>query len=435
MKNQRLAVLIMALLVSATPSWALTTEARAATLERIAALIEKNYVYQDKASAIAAAMRGWKNDPEIEKAADERQFAAILTERLQPKDRHFAIEWSPPKAGQGSLPSPDAAAAFERQANYGFDRVERLPGNIGYIRLSYFSDFDVALSGDKAPAARKAAEAALAFVANTDAVIFDLRLNGGGSPAMIDLLLSAFFGDKPVLLNRFLHRGQDKLEDFTTLANFSGLRRPSVPLYVLVSGRTASAAEEFTYDVQTQKRGTIIGETTAGAANPGDRFDAGEGFSIFISTGAAVNPITGTNWETVGVTPGILVDSSDALARAEAEALKTILAGAKPGTDTTEVRWSLEQAQAEVSHPATPPLTDFAGVYGDRKLFVKDGALIYKRNRAPALKLVALGGDKFGLQDFPDTRILFTRNGKGRVDSLTVTDPYGGDHLYRRTGD
>jgi retinol-binding protein 3 len=413
----------------ATPAdAALTAQSRAALIERTASLISDHYVFPDKAASIATTMRGWKRDREITATTDERRLASILTERLRHFDGHFTLRFSP---GTRADAAPDTD--FERRTNYGFDEVRRLPGNIGYIRLSYFADFDVTLTGTNLPPARKAAEAALALVANCDAVVIDLRQNGGGSSTMIDLLLSGFFGPRPVLLNRFHWRDGNRNEDTSTLANFTGTRRPDVPLYVLTSARSASAAEEFSYDVQTQHRGTLVGETTAGAANPGDTFDAGGGFSIFISTGTAINPVTGTNWERTGVHPDIAIAADDALPRAEGEALKAILVRTAPGPAETAIRWAMEQAESQATHPATPSLADFAGRYGDRSVLLREGALYYVRGMSR--RLIPLGGDAFGIADAPEIRLTFRRGGTGRVESLSLSDAGGGTMLFARSAD
>lgn len=424
----KLAVAVFFALV-AVPAAAFGPDQRSATLDSIAGLIEKNYVYKDKATAIAAEVKSWKNDPAVTAIADEKRLAALLSERLRQKDRHFVVLF-----GAGSAASRDAKAEAdgERRANYGFVRLERLSGNVAYIRLDYFADFDVKATGNKTPPARKVGEAALAFAAGSDAVIFDLRSNGGGSPAMIDLLLAGFFGEKPVLLNRFYERQGDKTEDYTTLANFTGVRRPNVPLYVLVSGLTASAAEEFSYDVKTQKRGTLVGETTAGAANPGEIFDAGGGFSVFVSTGAAVNPITGTNWETAGVAPDLAVPAAEALARAHIEALKQIIAAAQPGTAATSSRWALEQAQAVLEPRTVAAPADYAGTYGNRTVTWRDGALWVARPRSVPSRLIAITSDTFGLEDTPDLRFVFQRDAKNRVESVTVSDSDGGARVLMR---
>jgi hypothetical protein len=410
--------------------------AKASELERIGALVADHYVYADKAAAIAAEVRGLKSAPDLAGAADRSTWAAALTRRLTPHDAHFAVTWKPPAAAaevgrpaSGEHAGPDLV---EAATNYGFDAVQRLPGNIAYVRLSYFAGFDRSLTGAEAPAARRTAEAALALIATTDAVIFDLRDNGGGSPDMIDLLLTPFFGDKPVLLNRFYQREGDRTIDFTTFANFEGARRPSTPIYVLTSGRTASAAEEFSYDVQTQKRGIVVGETTYGGANPGDFFDAGDGFSVFISTGAAVNPITGRNWDGVGVKPDIPVPAADALTRTQTLALTEVLKN-NESSAPTEARWTLErltaiEGGARVAHPA-----DYVGDFAGRVVTLDGGQLAYHRERFPTQRLIALGGDAFALEATPGVRLSFERDGAGKVAALLIAGVDGSAARYPKS--
>jgi hypothetical protein len=416
---------------------AFSPQAHSQTLERIAGLVEKNYVYKNVAESTAATLRDWKNDPVLVHAEDQRSFAAILTERLQKIDGHFYVGWSALVRAPVAR-KPDSGVrqvAFEREMardNYGFQDVSRLPGNIGYIRMDIFAPFDAALTGSKTPAARKAGEAALALVANSDAVIFDIRENHGGSPAMIDLLLSGFFGEKPVLLNRFYERKGDKTVDFTTLANFKGVRRPNVPLYVLISGATTSAAEGFAYEVQSQKRGLLIGQVTYGGANPGDTFDAGDGFSVFISTGAAIDPITHTNWELVGVRPDVAVPSNEALARAEELALQRIVA--KPGA-AIDARWALERIEAEQNGAklALKSSRDFVGSYGDRQVALENGTLVYRFGRYPEQNLIPLGNDAFVLDTRTDVRLSFRRDATGRVKTLVIAGSDGSISTHGRS--
>ena len=255
---------------------------------------------------------------------------------------------------------------------------------------------------------------------------------------MIDLLLSGFFGDEPVLLNRFYERESDRTTDFTTLSNFSGRRRPDVPVFVLISGGTGSAAEEFAYDVKTQKRGVIVGEPSFGGANPPEDFDAGGGFTVFVSTGAAVNPITQTNWEGVGVQPDVVVPAEQALNRAHTLALEAILARGGPDEMQTEARWALERLQAEREGLRVVPMAargfvgTYAGNYGDRKVVLESGVLAYQRGRFPALRLVPLHNDAFALDGSADTRIRFERDPAGRVVRMAITGTDGVTSVYTR---
>jgi tetratricopeptide (TPR) repeat protein len=150
------------------------------------------------------------------------------------------------------------------------------------------------------------------FLANCDAVIFDLRRNGGGSPGMIRFITSWLF-EEPTHLNSLYWREGDRTEEFWTQADIPGKRLAEVPAFVLTSNFTFSGGEEFTYNLQSLKRATIIGETTGGGAHPGGTVPVGERFMAFIPTGRAINPITGTNWEGTGVVPDIQVAADDAL--------------------------------------------------------------------------------------------------------------------------
>ena len=424
---------------SAAPVPAFDAAARARELDRIAALIVGHYVYKDKAATIAAEVRALTSDPELRAAPDRIMWAAILTRRLGAHDLHFNVTWAPPQAARRAQPRR-AHGERPRRPGTPAGRVQlrprrgRAPARQHRLRADELLRAVRPRRRQRRPRARRAGEAALALIENTDAVIFDLRRNGGGSPDMIDLLLTPFFGDKPVLLNRFYQRDGERTVDFTTLANFAGVRRPKTPVYVLISARTASAAEEFAYDVQTQKRGLIVGETSIGAANPGGDFDAGDGFSVFISTGAAVNPITGGNWERVGVKPDVVVAAADALARAQALALDQVVK-TNASTSPTEARWTLETLNAQASGVRLDPAraSEYVGDFADRTVAQRDGGLVYHRDRFPPAQLIPLGGDVFAVDGAPTTRVSFQRDAARKVAVLVVTSADGDSASFARS--
>jgi C-terminal processing protease CtpA/Prc len=203
-----------------------------------------------------------------------------------------------------------------RKLNGGYRRVERLPGNVGYLQVDGFMHPDVAAD----PAA-----AAMNFLANTDALIIDLRRNGGGGPQSVALLCSYLFDEKPVHLNDLYWRKGDRTEEFWTLKELAGKRYLGRDVYLLTSHRTFSAAEEFAYDLQSLKRVTIVGETTGGGAHPGGGVPIGEHFMVFIPSGRAINPITKTNWEGTGVKPDVEATADKALETAHQLAVKKLL--------------------------------------------------------------------------------------------------------------
>src|SRR5262249_22574655 len=132
-----------------------------------------------------------------------------------------------------------------------------------------------------------------------------------------------------VHLNSLYWRKGDRTEEFWTRKALDGKRYTGKPVYVLTSARTFSGAEEFAYNLQSRKRATIVGETTGGGAHPGGVRPINDHFAMFVPTGRAINPVTGTNWEGTGVKPDVAVRADEALETAHALAVKTVLAGTK----------------------------------------------------------------------------------------------------------
>lgn len=282
--------------------------------------LKNAYIFADVADRMAVAIRARVERKEYDSLTSARAFADALTRHLQEvsKDKHLRIVFNPEGFPPRRPPTPEERErmrAAERRGNYGFDRVERLDGNIGYIDLRGFSG---------SPDASLAAVPAMNFVAGTDALIFDLRRNGGGSPAMIGLLSSYLFDDV-VHLNDFYVRERDERRQFWTSPHVQGQRYGSQkPVYVLTSSRTFSAAEEFTYNLKNLKRATIVGETTGGGAHPGGVRRITDHFGVWVPNGRAINPITKTNWEGVGIEPHIQVPADQALRAAHLDALKNV---------------------------------------------------------------------------------------------------------------
>jgi tetratricopeptide (TPR) repeat protein len=297
-----------------------SAEEQRAVIDQIAKLLQERYVFEDKGREAADHIHSLQASGAFKDGLDPDDFATELTQALQSitHDKHMRVRAMRPGQGMPSLrpggaPEQSPAQRFlnvtppVRDGNWGFKKLESRPGNIGYLKLNGFA-------GD--PAALPTAAAAMNFLAGSDALIIDLRENGGGSPEMIRYISSYLF-DQPTHLNSLYWRDGDRTQEFWTRTDVPGNRLgQDVPLFVLTSNRTFSGGEEFAYNIQTQQRGVLIGETTGGGANPGGGFSAGERFLIFIPTGRAVNPITRTNWEGVGVKPEIETPAADAYDKA-----------------------------------------------------------------------------------------------------------------------
>lgn len=168
----------------------------------------------------------------------------------------------------------------------------------------------------------------MTLVADSEALIIDLRRNGGGDPATVALITSYLYdaGD-PVHLNNLYYRWSNQTQQYWTHAWVPGKRfGGSKPVYALTSGHTFSAAEEFANNLKVLKRATIVGATTGGGANPSDSFKLAEHMRIFIPTGRAINPVTKTNWEGTGVIPDVAVPQEQALLTAQIMAMQPLVA-------------------------------------------------------------------------------------------------------------
>src|SRR5688572_19659148 len=306
------------------PDLTIDAATRTQVIDGILKRLNDSYVFPEMAKNMEESLRERVAKKEYDQITSAKQFATKLTEDLQAvsKDKHLRVRYShPPIPERGPRREPTAAEREQRQRdltwmNHGFTKVERLRGNIGYLEFGHFAD---EVLGAETVAA------AMNFVNGTDALIVDLRGNGGGNPAMVALICSYLFGAEPVHLNDLYWREGNKTEELWTKKEVAGKRYLNKDVYVLTSKRTFSGAEEFTYNLENLERATIIGETTGGGAHPGGGFRIHEHFGMFVPTGRAISPITKTNWEGTGVTPDISVPADQALVVARVMALKKSL--------------------------------------------------------------------------------------------------------------
>jgi hypothetical protein len=320
------------------PSGTLDTATRARVAEKLASELDATYVFPDVAKKMGETIRAKLANKGYDSCESADSFAHQLTEDMQAvsKDKHLRVMYSSkPMPGQ-----PDGKASpemmrrrrvMEHKNNSGFVKLERLPGNIGLMELRGFSD---------PKEGAKTVAAAMNFLAGTDALIIDIRRNGGGAGEMVHLICSYLLpDDKPIHLNSLYWRKGDRTEEFWTLKELPGKRYLDKDVYVLTSRRTFSAAEEFTYNLKNLKRATIVGETTGGGAHPGGFVPLGDHFAAFIAKGRAINPITKTNWEGTGVKPDVEVDADQALDVAREMAIKKL----REAASDTEAKEFLEQ--------------------------------------------------------------------------------------------
>ena len=295
---------------------------RDAVIDDALAQIRDQYVFPDKFAAIETNVRTHQAGGDYANAPDEQRFAALLTSHLQEisHDKHMSLQYKPNVRAlrPAAFTATAAQRDNERRENYGLRKVEILPGNVGYLDVIQFHD-DAQLAGETIAAA-------MGFLANTDALIIDLRANRGGGEAM--QLLASYFVDGPVDLMELRYRG-NRTEHAWTQSFVPGKRYLDKPVYVLTSNRTFSAGEAFAYALQGLKRATLVGAVTRGGGNPNTLVPVRNDYLLSIPIGQSVSPVTGTSWEGVGVKPDVAVDDKAALATAQRLALTALRERAK----------------------------------------------------------------------------------------------------------
>lgn len=388
----------------------LTPAQRAAVLAEIRAKVSELYVFPEKRAAIVAALT------RAEKAGRYNldspvAFAEAVSKDLAAAshDKHMYLIAAP--AEYAALSAPAATAEAEAQAfwreralreNHGLTETKILPGNVRYLKVAGFHWIDDETG--------QAYDDALRFLKGGDAVIIDLRGNGGGSGAAVNYLTSHFVKPNTLLLT--FTRGSETPEQSRARENLPAGRMIGKPLHVLTDGGCFSACEEFAYHVQQFKLGELLGAGTGGGANNNDQMPVAPGFVLSISAGRPVHAVSGTNWEGVGIKPDVETAPSKALDVALQRALTKLAASP---TITLEQRggyaWALIDAEARLNPVVLPPerLQPLAGTYGDVTVSVREGSLWLKRTDRPERRLIPLD-DKglFGAEGSTTLRARFS---------------------------
>lgn len=297
---------------SGPPDRTIDSGTRSAVIESVLKMLNESYVFLDVAKKVSQAIRDRVARGDYDSITSARNLGAKLTDDLRAlaNDQHIGVRYWP-SLGSGEAP-PQRSSQERREAstrelariNHTFQTVERLPGNIGYIEFFGFTDAELGA---------ETVAAAMNFVASTDALIFDLRGNGGGIPEMVALISSYLFPPEPLHLSTLYWRQGDSTRHYWTRKDIFGKRYVGKDVYILTSRRTFSAAEEFAYNLKNLKRATIVGETSGGGAHPGMMIRFLKDYEMFVPMGRAINPITKSNWEGSGVKPDVEVPADQAL--------------------------------------------------------------------------------------------------------------------------
>lgn len=395
---------------------------QAAVLESVCTVMDTMYVIQETAEQTVSRWRDEFRRGTYRDLTDPVEFVQRLQADADAvyRNKHFGLGVFPPAdpaPESARAPDPDQVERVRRQMrrqNFGFRKMEILAGNIGYLRLDRFASADDAA---------EVAIGAMNFLGNTDAVIFDLRANPGGDASMIRLLTTYLFDEQQHLINWY-QRDTDQTVQSWTLDYVPGRRLSEIPVYVLVSDRTASAAEEFTFDLQHLQRATVVGDTTAGAGHTVNtvliafpQFRVG----MRVPYGHAMDPKTGKGWEGAGVVPDIAVAADDALLAAQKDVLERLRETIESPEDSLALAWTLIDLESRL-HPMEleiESLREYVGRYGPRQIFLEGDVLMYQREDRPKLPVAPMARDLFRVGDLDYFRLRFERDASGAIVGVT----------------
>lgn len=310
-------------------------------IDGVLAELERAYVLPDRVPAVSVAVRAHQARGRYDGLAGP-VLVEVLTEDIHAvcPDKHLRVFWTaePDQAvGFTDTAALDRYWAASRTRNHGVVEVSRLMGNVGYLDLQAI---------DEPEHIGPLLVAAMTLLANSAALILDLRENRGGSPAgvafMCTLLLPV---EPPTHVNDVYDRGKDNTRQYWTAA-YVPVPRYHRPVWVLTSARTFSGGEELAYNLQQLGRAALIGEVTRGGAHPVDQFRVAPHVAIQVPTQRSINPISGTNWEGSGVSPDIAVPANDALDVAYLAALQAVLTEIGDEPQPWQRNWRAEVVEA-----------------------------------------------------------------------------------------
>lgn len=366
--------------------------------------LKKYYVDKKIADDYSAFLQKKYKEEAYEQIRNPFELAATLTRDVLSvnKDEHFHVEYDPEIAYEVSgnvedIPKMVAEKLEEdKSKNFGFKKMEMLPGGIGYLEISYFARLN--------NYSKTVADNFLNSLNNAKAIIIDLRYGIGGSPEMVGHIACHFFKTK-IHFSSIYIRSENVTVDYFTKIDLSYNTLVDKPLYILCSYKTFSAAEGFIYAMQNLKRATIVGETTRGGAHTVSYRPLGYGFICDIPFGNVFNPVTKKNWEGVGIKPDVSSKSEDALETAENIILDKWNEKAKDEKEKKEILWEREMLSG-INHPLQNDSLKFKNAFGKYSfcaLSFENGKIFYSKTGQAKFQMIPYSQKKlkpFGNEGF-----------------------------------
>jgi len=389
-----------------------------AVIHKALELIQENYVFPEKYSQIEKEIKNKLSSKEYDKFNNPQDFLNQLNKDLQNagQDRHLKISFNPQIVKQiiedrkkdANSPTEYTPELLNwiKFENYGLKKAESMEGNIGYLKFDRFTDLQLA---------KETITGAMNFISNSSAIILDLRDNGGGDSDASNLIINYFLPDGEKLGDVKFRKVAQSKESIVKHDPSDKKILDNVPLYILVSNKTASAAEAVSYVLQQFKRAVIVGEQTSGKANPGELFVVNDFLYMMVPTGSFTVLPTGKNWEGVGVTPDIKIDPFLALLKAITEISSILEKKDQNKEHKILYKWINDQYTAQLNPeiPSQEFINIIVGKYDEgRKIVYENGILFYIGGNGIKRTLSYMNNNTYMIEGRTDYRLRFPANQK-----------------------
>ncbi|WP_210464354.1 S41 family peptidase [Rufibacter roseolus] len=395
---------------------------RRQVVDSLSSVLKRVYVYPEKANEMSKGIQKKLKKGEYDHLPDNPQLANALTRDLRAHhhDKHLVVRYDPElekrirKFVATSQPDQKDAEKDKKQ-NFYFKKAEVLPGNIGYLVFNNFADLN--------DLSKKTVQAAMQFVANADALILDLRNNMGGRPEMGQVIARYFFS-QPQLAGKTFNRITNSWTE-----EWVGSKPESpdafhleMPIYILTSKRTYSAAEGLAYHLKHLKKAVVVGDTTRGGAHATRSFALGNGFVGFIPFSRLEHVETKTDWEGIGVVPNVAIPEDSAFLKAQELILIKLLSSTNEAAEKRKFQWLLNDLQAKTRKLALPEktLAQYTGTFEEFQFTVEKGQLwcrnLHQKDKMDLL--VPISESLFKVDN--ESQVEFIRDSGGSISAIRL---------------
>jgi hypothetical protein len=432
MKMRKVLLFLLFLLSIHIRAQNLTEEEKSNILSIVMQKLEKYYPFPDISEKTIKSLKIQLLNRYYDKYNSPGNFAAQVTNSLEQfsNDKHLDLLYDPELSkilSKGTTKDIDYTgqeAQTEIWNNYGFKELKILDGNIGYLNLSVL--FSVNYAG-------RVADFAMGYFANCKALIIDLRQNGGGWGDMVDYLLGYLTDHKEPLLLNISQSTLDSSKYSEVIPSYvPGKKLIGIPIYILTSSVTASAAEAFISHLKYfNKNVVIVGKKTKGAENPVEHIAIDNVFVLQIPAWKRIYSKNPHTWEGVGISPDVETEANDALKKAHINILEELIKTSNMKADIEKYRWALEGITAGYTGINVKMIKKYAGKYGKIKITYTDSKLYYQSGENPSSIMLPISDDYFVIEGIDYFRIRFVRYENSIIMKQIFT--YGTEKEYLKT--